>query len=83
MDQISSSTYRVLNYIIQYKRAAGGVSPTIREICKGCAFHSTSQGRYHLLRLQELGLIERDPQRSRSIHLIGEQWFPYGEGFDA
>jgi SOS-response transcriptional repressor LexA len=72
--RISSSTYRVLSFIIRYKNVNKGQSPSIREICQGCAFHSSSQGHYHLMRLEALGLIDRYARRPRSIRLIGEQW---------
>ena len=72
--EISASTYRVLSYIVKYKYTNHGLSPSIREICEGCAFHSSSQGHYHLLRLESLGLIDRYARRPRSIRLIGEQW---------
>ncbi len=74
MANIPPSTLKVLNYILSYKRGHDGASPSIREICDGCALRSTSNGFYHLRRLQQAGLIEREANMARNIRVVGEQW---------
>ena len=81
--EISAVSYRVLNFILKYKRASGGVSPSIKEIGTGCHLNSTSQVYSHLMTLQQLGLIERNSHKARSIRLIGEHWSPCLEDPDA
>ena len=81
--EISALSYKVFNFILKYKRASGGVSPSIKEIGTGCHLNSTSQVYSHLITLQQLGLIERSPHKARSIRLIGEHWSPYVEDLDA
>jgi len=46
-----------------------GYSPSIREILDGCHIHSTALVQHHLGKLEEEGLIRRDPDVSRSIQL--------------
>jgi SOS-response transcriptional repressor LexA len=45
-------------------------SPTIREISKACYVSRSNVIRY-LVKLEELGLIQRDPGVPRSISLVG------------
>jgi repressor LexA len=73
-EKIAHSTMKVMDFILKYKRSNHGRSPSIREICDGCNLRSTSNGHYHLARLQRAGLIERDADTARNIHVVGEQW---------
>lgn len=68
--KVSRSAEAVLNYIVKYKLENNGRSPSVREIMKGCGFRSTCVAHYHLGRLQSVGLIEREPNKSRSIRVI-------------
>lgn len=74
LTDISPSTKKVLDYIFNYKRSHDGASPSIREICEGCNLRSTSNGFYHLNKLQRAGLIEHEANTARNIRVIGEQW---------
>ncbi|NSW52899.1 MAG: MarR family transcriptional regulator [Anaerolineae bacterium] len=71
---ITRTTKDVLAYIIQYKTRTGGASPSIREIGDACNLQSTSAVHYHLERLQDAGLIDRDPHLARNIRVVGETW---------
>lgn len=46
-----------------------GISPTIREIGDAVGLNSASSVHRHLRRLEDLGIIERDPSSPRSIRL--------------
>lgn len=69
---------RVLDFIVQYKKQYDGVSPTMREIMKGCNLFSMSTVSYHLERLEKNGRIKRigGPGASRNITVIGGNWQP-------
>ncbi|HOD04867.1 MAG TPA: MarR family transcriptional regulator [Anaerolineaceae bacterium] len=71
---ITRTTKDVLAYIIQHKTLTGGASPSIREIGDACHLQSTSAVHYHLERLQDAGLIDRDPHLARNIRVAGETW---------
>ena len=63
-------------FIISYKHANDGNSPTIREIGQACGISSTSFVSNILYRLEHQGLI-RLPKIvgvSRHIHVVGGQW---------
>ena len=49
--------------------AEKGYGPTVREICERMGLHSPSTAHVHLNALEEKGLINRDPLKSRSITL--------------
>ena len=70
---------RVYEFIVAYKQAHDGNSPTIREIGAACGISSTSVVVYWLQRLQRDGLIHRpEPQignrYASKIELVGGQW---------
>lgn len=46
-----------------------GYPPTIREICRGLGFKSTSTAHGHLSKLEEYGYIKRDGSKNRAISL--------------
>ena len=64
----------VFDFVIAYKRAHDGNSPTIREICDSCGISSTSIGNYALTALQRRGLIRFAGKHSRSIEVVGGAW---------
>ena len=53
------------------KRINDSIPPTVREICEETGLKSTSTVHAILKKLEELGLIERDPNNSRSIRIAG------------
>ena len=48
-----------------------GYPPTIREIGKAVGISSTSVVNYHLNKLKDQGLLERDDQISRGLKVMG------------
>lgn len=72
----------MLAFIIRYKRAHDGNSPTYREIMRAVGINSTSVVAYHLDHLEAAGLIERPQEvgNSRVIEVVGGQWIhPAGD----
>ena len=65
----------MLAYIIAYKAATQGESPTMREIGRALGGLSTSNVKYNLARLAKLGCVElaRDG-RARAIRIPGAKW---------
>ena len=51
-------TFRVLNYLIAYKKRTGGCTPTLRDICDEADISSTSVAAHHLDVLKLSGLVE-------------------------
>ncbi len=72
----------MLKFIIQYKKAHDGNSPTYMEIMRATGITSTSVVAYHLDQLEAAGVIERPQQvgNSRVIEIVGGQWTPPGMG---
>lgn len=68
----------VYNFIIEYKVAHDGNSPTMRMIMAKfpTVVPSTSMAQWILRRLQAEGLIYRARGVSRSIEVIGGRWLP-------
>lgn len=72
--ELGRPTLDVLEAIIQYKLAHDGIPPTMRQLATITNTASTSSIDYHLGRLEEAGLIQRDPLASRAIQVTGGQW---------
>lgn len=53
------------------ERLQSNLPPSVREICDATNIRSTSSVHSILLALEEQGLIERDSQNARSIHIVG------------
>ena len=66
----------VYNFLITYKRANDGNSPSIRQITDACGYKSTSAAHHALIRLQEAGKIKLlgDHGTSRLICIVGGFW---------
>lgn len=47
------------------------IPPTVREICEACGIKSTSTVHGILNALEQQGLISRDAQNARAIHIVG------------
>ena len=73
MPKIKYSREEVLNYIIAYKTANDGNSPTMREIMRACRVSSTSLVSYILRDLQDAKKI-RVVDGSRGIMVTGGSW---------
>lgn len=65
---------RVMDFILEYKRAHDGISPTVREIGEACEISSTSVVNYHLLVLERAGSIVREYAGQRGIRVTGGIW---------
>ena len=67
----------VLRFVVDYKRAHQGESPTRREIAAGCEIPSTSLVHHHLVMLERRGLVRLGHMGlSRSIAVVGAEWRP-------
>ncbi len=77
--RLTPTAGRVLEYIIRYKTANDGNSPTWRDIARAVGISSTSCVDYHIRRLECLGLIIR-PGSTRGISVVGGQWTMKGNG---
>lgn len=79
---VGKSTTAVLRAIVQFKQANDGASPAVRELARMCHMASVSTVDYHLGRLEDAGLIEREFGLARGIRVVGGEWRP-PEGFGA
>lgn len=66
--------HKLFNYIVAYKRAHDGNSPTLRQMMQGIGVNSTSVVHSHLRGLERAGLIRRVKDCPRSIQVIGGRW---------
>ena len=66
---LNNSQQRVFEFL--KKRINDSIPPTVREICEETGLKSTSTVHAILKKLEEMGLIERDPNNSRSIRIAG------------
>lgn len=69
----------VLHFIVDYKRAHDGNSPTLREIMAGCGITSKSVASYAVQALAKSGLVRlpagcRGRGVARGIEVIGGRW---------
>lgn len=69
----------ILAFIIQFKRANDGASPTLREICEACNIASISTAHYHLQALSDAGRIQIDYATNRNIRIPGGEWVYRGQ----
>ena len=51
-----------------------GYPPTVREICEGVSLKSTSSVHAHLEKLEEKGLIRKDPEKPRTIEIVDDEF---------
>ncbi len=58
---------------IKYAVATRGYPPSVREIGDAVGLASTSTVHSHLEKLEQRGLIRRDPTKPRAIEIIGKQ----------
>ena len=61
---------KVLDFQIHFFKE-NGYAPSVREICNGVKLSSTSSVYSHLMKLDELGMIQIDPKKTRAIKIIG------------
>lgn len=63
-----SNEDRVLEYIIRFKKKYN-YPPTVREICSGLNYASTSTAKYYLDKLEAQGKITRNKLKNRAIEI--------------
>ena len=67
----------VYAFIVSYKRAHDGNSPSDREIGDACEISSTSTVDYYLKNLAGMGKIEfASNRKSRRVQVVGGAWTP-------
>lgn len=74
MDTNLDARKRIFEFIVDYKRAHDGNSPTSREIVEGAGISSTSVVHYHLGALEREGKIRLGDSKSRRIEVVGGEW---------
>jgi SOS-response transcriptional repressor LexA len=75
IDNPASTRDRIFDFLVRYKQAHDGNSPSLREIADAC--HIVLSGaHYHLTRLEMDGRIHIEGQRSRTIEIVGGAWQP-------
>lgn len=67
-------------FIVEYKKANDGTSPTIREIMAGTDYNSTSAVRRTIMQLHDMGLIQVDYPNVRTIRVPGGSYQYNGLG---
>lgn len=72
MPKKSQMTERIYEYL-QTVIPEQGYAPSVREICEAVGLKSPSTVHFHLMRLQERGLIKKGSFKGRAIVLTGEQ----------
>ncbi len=68
---LTARQQEVYDYL-KKKIQENGYPPTVREICKGLGFKSTSTAHSYLSKLEEEGYIKRDGSKNRAIILTQE-----------
>lgn len=67
-DKISTRQLEILAFL-RDSISENGYAPTVRETCTGIGLSSPSSVKYHFDALESHGLIDRDPQRPRTLTL--------------
>ncbi len=68
---------KVMAFIVNHKQAHDGNSPSLDEVMAGVGLSSKSVARYHLIKLEQLGLIRMPNKKdARGIQVIGGHWTP-------
>ena len=70
-DSISAKQQKVLDFLRQYNKE-NGYYTSVRDICEGLWFSSTSTVHGYLCRLEERGLIRRYSFRPRTIEIVDD-----------
>lgn len=71
MKKLANPQQSIYEFIVSYYEEHA-YPPTVREICKAVGLNSTATVHTHLNKLEQRGLIRRDPAKQRSI-VITEQ----------
>lgn len=76
--KLSKRQAAIYDYICSYTREKG-YPPSVREIGEAVGLKSPSTVHMHLKSLEELGLIQRDPKKPRTIEVVSKQNITDGE----
>lgn len=68
---------KIYDFLVQFI-TENGYSPSIREICKGTGYNSTSTVFNHLMTLEMMGMIRTKDGKQRTISLVGYQFVKAG-----
>lgn len=71
MNKLTSKQQLILDFIKQVQ-SEKGYPPSVREICLAVGLKSTSTVHSHLNKLEEKGMIKRDPTKPRAIEIFDE-----------
>ncbi|NMB20563.1 MAG: transcriptional repressor LexA [Firmicutes bacterium] len=71
MSKMSERRRKILEFI-KDEVAAKGYPPSVREIGKAVGLKSSSTVHGHLMKLEELGYIRRDPSKPRTIEILDD-----------
>lgn len=72
MINLSQNQTKILESI-KWKIKSKGYPPSLREICGITGIKSTSTVHFHMNKLEEFGLIKRDPTKPRAIEVLDEE----------
>lgn len=69
--ELSEREKELFGFLVRYKEAHGGNSPTHKEMVRGVGWKSTGDTHKYLRRLAAKGVITT---KRHSIHIVGEHW---------
>ena len=72
-DKITEKQQQILSFLKQ-EILTRGFPPSVREICAAVGLQSTSSVHSHLAQLEKAGYIRRDPDKSRTIEILDEEF---------
>jgi SOS-response transcriptional repressor LexA len=64
----------IYNFIVEFKKANDGNSPSLRNICDALGINSTSLVQNRLFELEEEGKIVCNATIPRFINVVGGKW---------
>jgi hypothetical protein len=71
---MSETTERVFRYVVEFKRAHDGISPTVREIAGGCRLGTTTVVNHLRILQQQKKIRAMGFGYSRGIVVAGGRW---------
>lgn len=72
-ERLGKTTKLVLVYIHDYINSFG-ISPTVRDVCKGVGLRSTSSVHAHIDKLDKLGFLVKNPSMPRHIRINEDKY---------
>ncbi len=70
--ELTKRQREIFDYISRYL-SSHGYPPTVREIGKAVGLHSSSTVHAHLSKLENLGVLKRDPSKPRALEVMVER----------